>query len=64
MFRCMSCGQRLGWIGDFTTKEMYGEEKPEGVTGIYSCGNCELDYEISTFNDSDKIEVEIYEVEE
>lgn len=64
MFRCMSCGEELGWVGDFTTKEMYGEEKPDGVTGIYSCGKCELDYEISTFDDSDAIEVRFYEVEE
>lgn len=64
MFRCMSCGKELVWVGAFTTKEMYGEEKPEGVTGIYTCGDCGLDYEISTFEESDEIEVKLYEVEE
>ena len=64
MFRCMSCGKQLGWIGDFTTEEVYGEGVPDGVTGLYTCGDCELDYEISTFNDSDEIQVRFYEVEE
>lgn len=64
MFKCMSCGKQLGWVGNFTTKEVYGEEKPEGVTGIYTCGECELDYEISVFEESNKIEVRFYEVEE
>lgn len=64
MFRCISCGSRLVLVGDFTTKEMYGEEKLEGATGIYTCCDCGIDYEISTFEDSDEIEVIFYETEE
>lgn len=64
MFRCVSCGRQLGWVGDFTTKEVYGEEKADGVTGIYSCYECGLDYEISTFEDSNEIEIILYEAED
>lgn len=63
MFRCMCCGEKLCWSGDFTIKEVYGEEMPDGITGIYSCDKCELDYEVSTFEDSDEIEVKFYELE-
>lgn len=64
MFRCMSCGKELTLVVKSTTKEIYGEEKPEGVTGIYTCGECMLDYEIFTFDESDEIEVRFYETEE
>lgn len=63
MFRCMSCGDQLEVIDKLTTKEVYGESKASGIVNICTCNKCGLDYEISTFEDSDKIEVKFYEVE-
>lgn len=64
MFRCMSCGEELVWLGEFTTKEAYGEEKLDGVARIHTCNKCELDYEISIFKEKDEIEVVFYERKE
>ena len=64
MFRCMSRGEELVWLGEFTTKEVYGEEKLDGVARIYTCNKCELDYEISIFKEKDDIEVVFYERKE
>ena len=28
----MNCGKPLRWNSDFTAKEIYGEDEPEGIT--------------------------------
>lgn len=64
MFRCMNCGESLRWNSDFTAEEIYGEEEPEGITGIYSCDKCGIDYEITTYEEYEEIKVMIYINEE
>lgn len=67
MFKCMSCGKELGWCSDFNLDEVYPEEVEEyegGCVGIYQCGHCDLDYEITTYNNSDDIRVIFYERED
>lgn len=67
MFKCFICGKPLGWIGDFNLDEVYPEEVEEyegGVVGIYGCGHCNLDFEITTYNNTEKIKVIAYELEE
>lgn len=60
MFKCMKCGKPLRWNSDFTSEEIYGEDEPEGITGIYSCDECNIDYEITTYEEFEEIKVMIY----
>ena len=39
----MNCGESLRWSSDFTTKEIYGEDEPDGITTICSCDKCGFD---------------------
>ena len=66
MFRCMICGKELGWQSDFNLDEINPEEAKcdSGVVGIYTCNNCEVDYEITTYEKQEHISVKFYEVEE
>lgn len=64
MFKCMKCGKSLRWNGDFTNEEIYGKDEPKGVTGIYSCDECNINYEIATYQESDDIKVMVYVNEE
>lgn len=64
MFKCMKCGKSLRWSGNFTSKEIYGEDEPEGVTTIRSCDECNIDYEITTYEEFEEIKVMIYVSEE
>ena len=66
MFRCMSCGEELAWLSDFNLDEIHPEEAVDdnGVVGIYTCNKCELDYEITTYENQDHIRVRFYETEE
>ena len=60
----MNCGESLRWNSDFTTEEIYGEDEPEGITGIYSCDKCGFDYEITVYDEYEEIKVMIYIDEE
>lgn len=67
MFKCFCCGNDLGWIGDFNLDEVYPEEAvdgEEGVVGMYGCGKCELDYEITTYAKQQHMKVIFYEAGE
>lgn len=64
MFKCMKCGESLKWSGDFTNEEIYGEDEPEGVTGIYSCDECNINYEITRYREFNEIKAMIYINEE
>ena len=64
MFRCMNCGELLRWNSDFTAKEMYGENEPDGITSICSCDKCEIDYEVTIYDEYEEIKVMIYIDEE
>lgn len=67
MFRCTSCGEELINIGAFDLEEIYPEEKvgdEDGVVGIYACEKCELDYEITTYENQDHIKILMYDRED
>ena len=64
MLRCMNCGKPLRWNIDFTAKEIYGENEPDGITTICSCGKCEIDYEITVYDEHEEIKVMIHINEE
>ena len=67
MYKCISCGKQLGWNSDFNLDEIYPEECINGENGVvsfYSCGECELDHEITVYNSDDTIRIKVYEIEE
>ena len=64
MLRCMNCGKPLRWNSDFTAKEIYGEDEPDGITTICSCDKCGFDYEITIYDEHEEIKVMIYINEE
>ena len=64
MLRCINCGKPLRWNSDFTTKEVYGEDEPDGITTICSCDKCEIDYEVTVYDEHEEIKVMIYIDEE
>lgn len=64
MLRCMNCGEPLRWNSNFNTKEIYGEDEPEGITSIGTCGKCGFDYEITVYDEHEEIKVMIYIDEE
>ena len=55
MLRCMNCGESLRWNSDFTAKEIYGEDEPDGITTICSCDKCGFDYEITVYDEYEEI---------
>lgn len=64
MPRCMVCGEPLRWNSDFNTEEVYGEDEPKGITSIHSCDKCNIDYEITTYEEFEEIKVVFYINEE
>ena len=64
MLRCMNCGESLRRNSDLTTKEIYGEDEPDGITTICSCDKCGFDYEITVYDEYEEIKVMIYIDEE
>ena len=46
------------------TKEIYGEDEPDGITTICSCDKCRFDYEITVYDEHEEIKVMIYIDEE
>lgn len=67
MYRCNVCGNLLGWMSDFDVEDVYpNSDYTEGVVGFYSCGKCNLEYEIMVVESElgTSLEIKIYECED
>lgn len=61
MYKCMGCGKELQWSADFNLDDVFGEEYEDvnGFVGIYSCRDCELDYQIASVEEDGKVTLKI-----
>ena len=66
MIKCILCGGQLGWHSDFNLDEVYPEEAEfdDGVVGMYGCGHCEVEYEITTYDRAEHMKIIMYAREE